>query len=87
MQHAQSDVSLLVKEYATLVQEVAQAAPGRDASLDWDRIGTVLMSEAEWTREGAATVVTLARQYGSFVLRNALALALATHVEDGSLGM
>ncbi|MFO8012305.1 MAG: hypothetical protein R6X20_03260 [Phycisphaerae bacterium] len=78
MPHAQSDVSLLVEEYATLVGEVA---------LDWERVGSALASEADWTREGADTVVTLARQYGSFVLRNALALALATHVEDGSVAM
>jgi hypothetical protein len=87
MPHAQSDVSLLVEEYDTLVQEVAEATPGRDAAVDWERVGSALTSQAEWTPEGADTVVGLARQYGSFVLRNALALALATHVEDGNVGM
>lgn len=87
MPHAQSDVSLLVEEYATLVGQVADATPGQDAALDWERVRSALTSEAAWTLEGADTVVALARQYGSFVLRNALALALATHVEDGSAGM
>jgi len=87
MPHAQSDVSLLVEEYATLVGEVAEATPSPDATLDWERVGSALASEAEWTRQGADTLVILTRQYGSFVLRNALALALATHVEDGSVGM
>jgi hypothetical protein len=41
----------------------------------------------EWTQEGAAQVAALSREYGAFVLRNALALATALGIEDGLLGL
>ena len=40
----------------------------------------------DWTQEGARVIVTLANDYGAFMLRNALALALALGKEDGELG-
>ena len=40
----------------------------------------------DWTQEGARVIVTLANEYGAFMLRNALALALALGKEDGELG-
>ena len=39
-----------------------------------------------WTEEGARLIVTLANEYGAFMLRNALAVALALGKEDGDLG-
>jgi hypothetical protein len=40
----------------------------------------------DWTEEGARLTVTLANEYGVFILRNALALALALGKEDGDRG-
>ena len=39
-----------------------------------------------WTEEGARVIVSLANEYGAFMLRNALALALALGKEDGNRG-
>jgi len=40
----------------------------------------------DWTEEGARVIVTLANEYGAFMLRNALALALTLGKEDGDRG-
>jgi hypothetical protein len=39
-----------------------------------------------WTDEGARLIVTLANEYGAFMLRNALAFAIALNKEDGDRG-
>ena len=46
----------------------------------------MLVKEAEWTPEAAADLLRPARDYGSFMLRNALAISLALDIEDGELG-
>jgi len=56
---------------------------GRDKP---DSLEEALMDEAEWTAEAAEHLVWLARAYGSFMLRNALAVSLALEIEDGELG-
>ncbi len=53
---------------------------------DWKQVEAKLQHEMEWTQEGASHVAALARNYGGFMLRNALALATALGIEDGSLG-
>ncbi|MGD0077838.1 MAG: hypothetical protein ABSB91_04320 [Sedimentisphaerales bacterium] len=69
------------------VQEYADVFPHPEgAPIDWTHIETKLHNEMEWTQEGATQVATLAREYGAFVLRNALALAVSLGVEDGELG-
>jgi hypothetical protein len=72
------DVSSLVEEYRSLF--------GKVGSDTLDSIEEVLMNEAEWTAEGAEHLVQLAKTYGSFMLRNALAISLALDIEDGELG-
>ena len=52
----------------------------------WGHIEETLRKEGGWTEEGAGQIVCLARQYGVFMLRNALAVAIALDVEDGDLG-
>ena len=44
------------------------------------------MDEAEWTAEAAEHLLRLATAYGSFMLRNALAISLVLDIEDGELG-
>lgn len=87
MQHEHSDVSLLVDEYATLVRDALRGASCQRRDVDWANVSSLLTSDAGWTPRGAAAVARLARQYGAFVLRNALALAIAADVEDGQLGL
>jgi hypothetical protein len=71
-------VTALVGEYRTLFAEVDSHSP--------DSLKRVLVREGEWTPEAAAHLLRLARQYGSFLLRNALAVSLALDIEDGELG-
>jgi hypothetical protein len=54
--------------------------------VDVNRLVEHLSRAHDWTQEGAQVIVTLANEYGAFMLRNALALALALGKEDGDLG-
>jgi hypothetical protein len=76
--NAPENVANLVEEYRVIFEGV-----DRDAS---DSFESVLTHEAEWTPEAAACLLQLARGYGAFMLRNALAISLALDVEDGELG-
>lgn len=67
------------EEYQTLVGELG------DSPSDM-QITVALVGEAAWTESGSALLVKLARQYGTFVLSNALALAEALDIEDGEAG-
>jgi hypothetical protein len=79
-------VNKLVPEYDTIVLECSRPGSGGDRRVNWDRLHDRLVAEADWTERGAEAVVSLARNYGSFMLRNALALAIALDIEDGRLG-
>ena len=72
------DVSNLVEEYRDLFD-------GTRSNMI-DSLEETLMDEAEWTAEAAEHLLRLATQYGSFMLRNALAISLALDIEDGDLG-
>ena len=54
--------------------------------LDVDSLVRHLSVEHDWTEGGSRAIVFLARDYGIFMLRNALALALALDKQDGDLG-
>jgi hypothetical protein len=71
------DVSGLVEEYRALVE----------ATDSYDALRNALIVDSEWTACGATHVLQLARNYGAFVLRNALAVALALEIHDGELGL
>lgn len=75
---ALEEVDLLVDEYRTLLE-------GLDADAV-ELLEDALISEADWTPRAAYHLVQLANNYGSFMLRNALAISLALEVEDGDLG-
>ena len=72
------DVSHLVEEYRYLFQGIGADAP--------DSLQAVLTREAEWTPEAGAHLLRLAREYGSFMLRSALAISIVLDIEDGELG-
>ena len=46
----------------------------------------VLVREGDWSPQAATHLLQLAQGYGSFMLRNALAISLALAIEDGDLG-
>lgn len=66
----------LLSEYETIVAEI-----GTDASDD--ALIAALVQNGDWTPRGARAIVHLAREYGTAILRNALALAHALDIEDG----
>jgi hypothetical protein len=70
--------SILRSEYETLVNELPKT-PTDDQIIGW------LVANADWTERGASEVLRLARAYGRFILRNALAEAI--NIEDGSAGL
>jgi len=86
MDVADANVEALVDEYETLVAEAATGGHRMMANHQ-HRLTRLLVFEGDWTPRAAEHLVSLVRNYGSFVLRNALALALALEIEDGELGI
>lgn len=77
------DLECLLDEYRTFVQE----SQGTDGEIEWESLRGALVVTGEWTADGAHRLIDLVRDYGGFFLRNAAALAVATGVEDGELGI
>jgi hypothetical protein len=73
----------LVDEYRNIVNQ----ARSRRGDVDLAALCIILQSQGEWTSCGAAHLLSVARQYGTFFLRNRLALATALQIEDGALGL
>jgi len=73
-------ISTLLTEYEIIIAKV-----GADATDE--QIIAALVRDSAWTEQGACEVLQLARQYGTSILRNALALASAMSIEDGSSGL
>ena len=85
MIQSDTDVVGLTEEYAALLRESAPAKLGAVQAVSRDQLVNALVESADWTSEGAAALVQLAKDYGFFMLRNALALAIALDIEDGEL--
>jgi len=81
-----TDVVGLTKEYGTLLRKSAPLTPGGAEAVSRDQLVISLVESADWTAEGAAALAKVAEDYGIFMLRNALALAIALDIEDGRLG-
>jgi hypothetical protein len=75
---SQENVGFLVDEYRTLFGETGPAST--------KSVEDLLMNQGDWTAQAAEHLAQLARNYGSFMLRNALAISLALGIEDGDLG-
>jgi len=69
------NVGPLVEEYRVLVENTDSLKSLEGA----------MVSEGDWSPEAAVHLIKLAKLYGSFMLRNALAISLALKVEDGEL--
>ena len=80
------NVSSLVDEYETLLcSQLKTFSPDNDKKCT--AIKRILHNQADWTPNGANAVVELALNYGSFILRNALALSIVLKIEDGKCGL
>jgi hypothetical protein len=71
-------VSMLVDEYRALL-----ASRGTDTV---ESPEAILVREGDWTPQAAEHLMVLAKNYGSFMLRNALAISLVLEIEDGDFG-
>lgn len=74
----------VITEYRNVATIVATKNSGE---LSEEGLVGELASAHDWTEQGAQQFVALAQQYGSFILQNALALAIALEIEDGELGL
>ena len=74
----QENVGALVEEYRSLL-----ANQNVD---DVDSLTEQLIQSGGWSPQAAEHILSLARRYGSFMLRNALAVSLTLDIEDGELG-
>ena len=72
-----------IAEYESTITPAARRAAKRGHP---ERLITYLSKKHDWTIEGARAIVGLANDYGAFMLRNALALAVVLIKEDGDLG-
>lgn len=68
-------------------QSFVAKATDENNTIDWNKIVSLLCANGDWTKEGAETLVAIVGNYGSFILRNALALAVATNTHDGQIGL
>ncbi len=74
----------LIKEYEGILQTIQPE--GRGANALMRAAVEALHHSGDWTEHGADQIVGLVRAYGTFMLRNALALAVVLGIEDGDLG-
>ncbi len=71
--------NVLLSEYESLIAGLGEGATD-------EQIVAALVNEADWTERGARELLKLARNYGTSILRNSLALASAMRIEDGEAG-
>ena len=69
------NVGSLVDEYRVILKNTDSL----------DSLEASLIREGEWNAQAATHLLKLAKLYGSFMLRNALAISLVLEVEDGEL--
>ena len=76
--NSQENVGSLVNEYLSLFADTKAHST--------ELVEDLLVREGDWTQEAASHLLQLAKNYGSFMLRNALAISMALGIEDGELG-
>ena len=77
-------VDALIHEYeALLTQKSLRNSRGEYVESE---IVKELSASAEWSTSAARELLRLAENYGAFMLRNALAIAIVLGKEDGSEG-
>jgi hypothetical protein len=79
------NISYLVSEYTCMLDQTTKRA-ATNISNDSNKIKELLVAEGNWTPQAADHLIRLSKDYGSFMLRNALALSLALEIDDGAFG-
>ena len=69
------NVGSLVEEYRVILENTDSL----------DSLEGALIREGDWSPQAATHLLKLSKLYGSFMLRNALAISLVLEVEDGEL--
>jgi len=78
-------VESLISEYSGLFGNVE--SEGKQKKYSKSSIIRNLVKSADWTTSGAEEILSLVDNYGAFILRNALALAVVLNKEDGDLNL
>lgn len=79
-----SHLESLIAEYEELLQQGTES----ENILPVENLRSTvcaLSKSADWSRRGANEIARLANDYGAFMLRNALAVAIVLGMEDGEL--
>ncbi len=71
-----------ISEYDSTVNSASRKSTRK---VDPEQLSRALCKNHDWTDRGARTIMSLANEYGAFMLRNALALAVVLDKEDGDL--
>jgi len=79
------NVKGLAEEYSVILEQTVKLSAGH-VEFDPDKVEKLLVKEGEWSPSAAEHLLRLSNDYGSFMLRNALALSLVLGIEDGELG-
>lgn len=79
-----TNVELLCEEYKTLVEEVYKRVSVCCLDDSLSELESMLTSKADWTKSAANELINMAKYHGVFMLRNALALAIALDYQDGT---
>ena len=69
------NIDPLVEEYRVILENTDS----------FELLERALIREGDWSPQAAMHLLKLAKLYGSFMLRNALAISLVLEVEDGEL--
>ena len=77
-------VDSLINEYETLL--VKASLKNTNGEYDESEVLKELSVSADWSISAAREILNLAENYGAFMLRNALAIAVVLAKEDGSAG-
>lgn len=72
-----------ISEYNSTVNSTSRRSTRK---VKLEQLTRALCNDHDWTDHGARAIVNLANDYGAFMLRNALALAVVLDKEDGDLG-
>jgi hypothetical protein len=79
------DIKVLTEEYRDLLK--GEKSASQDLSNHKSsKIEDVLIGDCNWSPIATEHLLHLANDYGSFMLKNALALSLVLGIEDGKLG-
>jgi hypothetical protein len=77
-------VDSLINEYETILAE--RLRKNTIDKYDESEILNELSVSADWSMSAAREILRLAEEYGAFMLRSALAIAVVLGKEDGSAG-